>query len=152
MNTRYPQNKWLYIFTDGSQMDGYINAGAGIYCELFSCYMPPGQHLTAYDGEIEAMRTALRLLNLHQHKFERAVIFFSDSKAALLSAGSTETVISAEARDCQALIRQLKVKHSGYRDTVRLQGTNMPMHWLKRMPKFYKRTLEKHPTTLLNST
>jgi hypothetical protein len=35
----------------------------------------------------------------------------SDSKGALLSAGSTKTVISAEARDCQALIRQLKVKY-----------------------------------------
>jgi len=92
-------------------MDGYINAGAGIYCERFSCYMQLGQHSTAFDGEIEAIRTALLLLNLHQNKFERAVIF-SDSKAAILSAGSTETVISTEVRDCrQALIRQLKAKH-----------------------------------------
>jgi ribonuclease HI len=105
MNTRYPQDKWLHIFTDG-----YINAGAGIHCELFSCYMPLGQHSTASDGETEAMRTALRLLNLHQNKFERAVIF-SDSKAAILSAGSTETVISTEAKDFQDLIRKLKAKH-----------------------------------------
>jgi len=33
MNIRYPQNKWMHIFTDGSQI-GYINAG--IHCELFS--------------------------------------------------------------------------------------------------------------------
>jgi ribonuclease HI len=90
-------------------MYGYINTGAGICCELFSSYMPLGQHSTAFDGEIEAIRTALRLLNLHQNKFERAVVF-SDSKAAILSAESTETVISTEARDCQALIRQLKAK------------------------------------------
>ena len=62
-------------FTDGSQIDGYINAGAGIHCELFSCYMPLGQNSTTFDGEIEAIRTALRPLNLHQNKFERAVIF-----------------------------------------------------------------------------
>jgi hypothetical protein len=68
MNTRYLQGKWLYIFTDGSQMDGYINAGAGIYCELLSCYMLLGQHSTACDGEIEAIRTALQLLNLHQEQ------------------------------------------------------------------------------------
>ena len=43
-------------------------------------------------------------------KFERAVIF-SDSKAAILSAGSTETKISTEARDYQDLIRQLKANH-----------------------------------------
>ena len=72
--------------------------------------MPLGQNLIAFDGEIEAVRNALRLLNLHQNKFERAVIF-SDSKAAILSVGSTETVISTEARDCQALIRHLKAKH-----------------------------------------
>jgi len=85
MNTRYPQDKWLHIFTDGSQIEGYINAGAGINCELFSCYMPLRQHLTAFDREIEAIRTILRLLNSYHNKFERAVIF-SDSKAAILSA------------------------------------------------------------------
>jgi hypothetical protein len=69
-NTRYPQHKLLRILTDGSQMNGYINAGAGIYCELFSCYMALGQHSTVCDGEIEATRTALRLLNLHREKFE----------------------------------------------------------------------------------
>jgi len=110
MNTSYPPDKWLHIFTDGCQMDGYINAGAGIDCQLFSCCMPLGQHSTASVGEIEAIRTTLRLLDLHQNKFERAVIF-SDSKAAILSAGSIETVISTEARDCQALIRQHRAKH-----------------------------------------
>ena len=110
MNTVYPQDKRLHIFTNGSQIEGYINAGAGIHCELFSCYILLGQHLTAFDGEIKAIRTTLRLLNLHQNKFERAVIF-SDSKAAILSVGSTETKISTEARDCQDLMRQLKAKH-----------------------------------------
>jgi regulator of extracellular matrix RemA (YlzA/DUF370 family) len=62
-----------------------------------------GQHSTAFDGEIEAICTALCLLNLHQNKSERAVIF-SDSKAAILSAGSTETVIATKAKDCQVLI------------------------------------------------
>jgi len=74
MNTRYPPDKWLHIFTDGFQMDGYINAGAGIYYELFSCYMSCGKHSTAFDGEMEAIRTALRLLNLHQKKIERTII------------------------------------------------------------------------------
>ena len=103
MSIRYPPDKWLHIFTDGSQIDGYINADAGIYCELFSCCMPMGQHSTAFDGESEAIRTALRPLNLQQNKFERAVTF-SDSKV-----GSTENVIT-KAGDCQALI-QLKVIH-----------------------------------------
>jgi len=65
MNTRYPQDKWLHVFTDGSHIDGYINAGAGIHCELFTCCIPLGQHSTAFDGDIEAIRTTLGLLNLH---------------------------------------------------------------------------------------
>ena len=74
------------------------------------------------------------------NKFERAVIF-SDSKAAILSAGSTETVISTEAKDCQALIRQLKAKHkqfycSGYQGIAKLQKMNMPIHWPKRVLNF----------------
>ena len=72
--------------------------------------MPLGQHSTAFDGEIEAIHTTLRVLNFHHNKFERAVIF-CDSKAAILSVASTETKISTEARDCQDLIRQLKGKH-----------------------------------------
>jgi len=113
-----------------------------------------GQYSTVFDGEIEAIRTALRLLNLHQNKFERAVIF-SDLNAAILSAGSTETVISTEAKDCQVLIRQLKANinklHcSGHQDTVKSQGMNMLMHWPKRAPKLHKHISEKHPTILLN--
>jgi len=49
-------------------------------------------------------------MHLHQDKYERAVIF-SDSKAAILSVGSTETKISTEARDFQDLIGQLKANH-----------------------------------------
>jgi len=49
--------------------------------------MPMGQHRTAFDREIEAIRTTLRVLNCHHNKFERAVIFF-DSKAAILSVAS----------------------------------------------------------------
>ena len=154
MNTRCPRDKWLHIFTDVCQMDGYINAAASIYCELFSCCMPLGQHSNAFDGKIEEIRTALRLLNLHQNKFESAVIFF-DSKAAIIFVGSTETVISTEARDCcQALIRQLEAKHKQL--TLQL----IPGHWQiagnehvdagqKGCPN-YTHILEKHFTILSN--
>ena len=72
--------------------------------------MSLGQHSSAFDGEIEAIHTTLRLLNLHLNKFETSVTF-SDSKAAKLSAGSTETVTSTETKDCQILIGELKAKH-----------------------------------------
>jgi len=88
-----------------------ISPATYIHCEHFSCYIHPlEQHSTAFDGEIEIIRTALRLLNLHQDKSERAVIF-SDPNSAILFAGLTETKISIEARVCQDLIRQLKANH-----------------------------------------
>ena len=85
MNTRYPKDKCLHILTDGSQIEGYINTGAGIHCELFFCYMPLGQQWTAFDGGIETIPTTLRF---HHNKFETAA-FFSDPKAAVLSETST---------------------------------------------------------------
>jgi hypothetical protein len=51
MNTGYPQDKWLHVFTGGSQIEGYITAGAGIHWEPFSCYMPLGQQWTAFGGD-----------------------------------------------------------------------------------------------------
>jgi len=72
--------------------------------------MPLGQHSSAFNGEIEAIHITIRLLNLRLNKFQRAVIF-SDSKAAKLSARSTETVTSTETKDCQILIGEFKTKH-----------------------------------------
>jgi len=38
--------------------------------------MPMGQHSTAFDGEIEAIRTELRLLNLHHKKKLKELLSF----------------------------------------------------------------------------
>jgi len=138
----------------GSVIEGHINSVAGIHCELFSCYIPLGQHSTAFHGEIEAIRTTLRLLNLHQNKIEGAVVF-SNSKAAILSAGSTETKISTEARDCQDLIRQLKANHKqiaphwipGY---CQIAGNEQADVLVKKGAKITQTHIEKHPTALLN--
>ena len=118
--------------------------------------MPLGQHSTAFDGEIEAIRIALRLLNLHQNKFERAVIF-PDPKAAVLSAGSTETVISTAAKDCQVLTQQLKAKHKqivlqwipGH---CQIAGNEHADELAKKGATLHKHISEKHPTILLNYT
>jgi len=61
--------------------------------------------------------------------------------------GSTEIKISTNARACQDLT-QLKANHcSGYQDTVKYEGMNKLMYWLRRAPKLHKHILEKHPTT-----
>ena len=82
INRQYPEEDWLYVYTDGSRIDGHVNVGAGIYSKLFSMYMTVGKYKTAYGGEIEAIRVALCQLTCHQDKFNKAVIL-SDSKAAI---------------------------------------------------------------------
>ena len=59
MNTRYPQDKWLHIFTDGSQTEGYTNAGAGntvnsylfIYLFIHFCSFDPREGYCLQDTE-----------------------------------------------------------------------------------------------------
>ena len=58
MQTRYPIDKWMHIFTDGSILDDHTHAGAGIHSKLFSCYKPLGQPSTAYDSEIEGIHSS----------------------------------------------------------------------------------------------
>jgi hypothetical protein len=50
---------------------------------LFSFYLSLGQHATHFDGEIEAMNTALTQMFGRNGSFEKAVIF-SDSSAAIV--------------------------------------------------------------------
>ncbi|GIY82790.1 hypothetical protein CEXT_276931 [Caerostris extrusa] len=83
LNILYPDPEWLRIFTDGSLLSDSPNAGAGVFSEFLSFYVPVGRD-TAFDGEIAVIRTALSQLQCHLEKFTRAVIL-CDSRAALLA-------------------------------------------------------------------
>jgi len=75
----------------------------------------------------------------------------------MLSAGSTETVISTAAKDCQVLIQQLKAKH---KQTALLwipghcqMAENEHADELAKMgATLHKHISGKHPTILLNYT
>jgi hypothetical protein len=83
IHTLYREQNWLHIYTDGSATNRNGNAAAGIHCKLFSFYLSLGQHATHFDGETEAMNTALRQLFSRTGSFKKAIIF-SDSTAAIL--------------------------------------------------------------------
>ncbi|GFY20484.1 hypothetical protein TNCV_211161 [Trichonephila clavipes] len=38
INTRYPPDEWLYIYTDGSFLDFTQGTGAGVFCDIFPFY------------------------------------------------------------------------------------------------------------------
>ncbi|GIY21489.1 hypothetical protein CDAR_413191 [Caerostris darwini] len=75
LNILYPDPEWLRIFTDGSLLSNIPNAGAGVFSESFSFYVPVGRGTTA-------IRTAMSQLQCHLEKFTTAVIL-CDSRAAL---------------------------------------------------------------------
>ncbi|GIY13871.1 hypothetical protein CDAR_524761 [Caerostris darwini] len=67
-------SEWLRIYTDSSRMEQRINAGAGVFCDLFSVYAPVGRFASAYDGEVEVLRIAVTQFQCRTEQFTRAVI------------------------------------------------------------------------------
>ena len=63
-------------------MKNNSTAGAGIYCKLFSSYLSLGTNSTHFDGQLEAINSALKHLFHHFTSFCKAVIL-SDSKSAI---------------------------------------------------------------------
>lgn len=104
INSRYPPEKWLHIYTDGSTMDN--KSGAGITCPLFSTYQSVGEHSTNFDAEISAIYTSLQQLLYRIRHFTNAVIL-SDSSAAIQAITSSNCK-SVQIKECQQIISQLE--------------------------------------------
>ncbi|GFV80291.1 hypothetical protein TNCV_4956941 [Trichonephila clavipes] len=83
--------------TDASLMSDSPNAGAGVFSEFFSFYIPMGRG-TVFDGEIAAIRTALSQLQRHLEKLTRAVIL-RDSRASRLAVVSDINPITQDVLD-----------------------------------------------------
>ena len=159
IHTRYPEENWLHIYTDGSKMTDYANVGAGIHCKLFSFYIPVGQHMSAYDGEIEAIRVALTQLALHTEKFTNAVIL-SDSKAAIQSIANSALPTSEETFNCQQILDQLasqdktlmlqwipshcEIAGNDKADQLAKRGASLPIIITKPLSYQSQKTIVKH--------
>ncbi|GFS41153.1 hypothetical protein TNIN_66561 [Trichonephila inaurata madagascariensis] len=75
------------------------NAGAAVFSEFFSLYVPLEQG-TAFNGEIAAIHTALSQLQRLLEKFTRAVIL-SDSRAPLLAVVFDNNSVTRDVLDCR---------------------------------------------------
>ncbi|GFW40702.1 hypothetical protein TNCV_4527911 [Trichonephila clavipes] len=64
LDSSYPENEWLYVFTDGFVLTDSSNACAGVCCNLFSFYTPIGMPSTAFDADIAYMGIALSQLQI----------------------------------------------------------------------------------------
>ncbi|VDN99916.1 unnamed protein product [Rodentolepis nana] len=140
INVNYPGDQWLQVFTDGSYTENQANVGAGVYSELFSFYAAAGHNRSAFEGEIEAIRIALRQLCCLDTKFTKAVML-SDSQSAINSIGNREPPKTAEIKECRKLYELLReknktvvlqwipghcgIKDNGLADTLAKKGTKI---------------------------
>ncbi|GFX43340.1 hypothetical protein TNCV_2390481 [Trichonephila clavipes] len=118
----YPEPDWVHIYTDGSLLKDSENAGAEVYCHLFSFYLTTEKFKTAFDGEVAALQVALAQLHCHLNSFTRAIVF-GDSKAAIFAVNSNSLPVSSNILDCKNCCRVClstlsKSPCSGYLDTA----------------------------------
>ncbi|GFU20091.1 uncharacterized protein LOC103521360 [Trichonephila clavipes] len=110
INTRFPPEEWLHIYTDGSLLDFAQGAGIGVFSHLFSFYLHAGPLTTHFDGEVEAIHIALQQLAVRlPPPIERAVIL-SDSTSALQALSNYNENNCLRVQNCRELLGKIKGK------------------------------------------
>ncbi|GFX79695.1 uncharacterized protein LOC103524116 [Trichonephila clavipes] len=115
INTRFPPEEWLHIYTDGSLLDFAQGAGIGVFSHLFSFYLHAGPLTTHFDGEVEAIHIALQQLAVRLPPIERAVIL-SDSTSALQALSNYNENNCLRVQNCRELLGKIKGKINFRRD------------------------------------
>ncbi|GFV29098.1 uncharacterized protein TNCV_4601301 [Trichonephila clavipes] len=62
INTSFPPEEWLHIYTDGSLLDFAQGAGIGVFSHLFSFYLHAGPLTTHFDGNHFALQLLVLLV------------------------------------------------------------------------------------------
>jgi len=106
IDLHYPEQEWLRVDTDGSQVDETNTAGAGEHCKHFSQYATVGVNKSNFDGVIEAVSLALQQLLYRLQAFEKVVILV-DSKAAIQTVSSNSQPKSKKINDIQQALKNL---------------------------------------------
>ncbi|GFT91162.1 probable RNA-directed DNA polymerase from transposon X-element [Trichonephila clavipes] len=109
INTRFPPEKWLHVYTDGSLLDFSQGAGIGVFSHLFSFYLHAGPLTTHFDGEVGAIHITLQQLAVRLPPIERAVIL-SDSTSALQALSNYNENNCLRVQNCRELLGKIKGK------------------------------------------
>ncbi|GFT28440.1 integrase catalytic domain-containing protein [Trichonephila clavipes] len=112
-----PSTKWstgriTEIFPgtdDGSLLDFAQGAGIDVFSHLYSFYLHAGSLTTHFDGEVEAIHTALQQLAVRLPPIERAVIL-SDSTSALQALSNYNENNCLRVQNCRELMGKIKGK------------------------------------------
>jgi len=73
VNTKYPKEHWIQVFTDCSYIADRVTTGAGVFSDL-SFYAPAGHMWLELGGEVEAILSALSQTKCLRDNFKHAGI------------------------------------------------------------------------------
>ncbi|GFT53536.1 hydroxysteroid dehydrogenase-like protein 1 [Trichonephila clavipes] len=79
----YPDQDWLYVFTDGSATASFGRAGAGTFSNSFNLKKPLSAWSDNFDGEIYTIFMAFRAISTTRGL---NIVIFIDSQAAIKTA------------------------------------------------------------------
>lgn len=111
INKRYPIEKWLHVYTDGSVLNPKAGiggfGGAGVYSKFFSYYMRVGYHIKNFDAEIAGVWIALKKL-LNKIKNIKNVVILIDSNATIRAIASNKIAKNPRVYECRQILRYLE--------------------------------------------
>ncbi|GFW48573.1 uncharacterized protein TNCV_1185951 [Trichonephila clavipes] len=109
INTRFPPEEWLHIYTGGSLLDFSQGTGIGVFSHLFSFYLHAGPLTTHFDIEVEVIHIALQQLAVRP-PIERAVILFQILTSALQALSNYNENNCLRVQNCRELLGKIKGK------------------------------------------
>ena len=87
INTNYPTELWIRVYTDGSAEEAVRNRGGGVLIECLDGTkiensIPTGRHSTNYKAESAAIEEAVALLHTPK-SYNKNIVLLSDAKSVL---------------------------------------------------------------------
>ena len=93
INTNYPTELWIRVYTDGSAEEAVRNGGGGVLIEWLDGTkiensIPTGRHSTNYKAEAAAIEEAVALLHTPK-SYNKNIVLLSDAKSVLQALHNT---------------------------------------------------------------
>ena len=84
----YPQEAWIQAYTDGSATKAVADGGAGVFIQfpdgtINTESVPTGTHCSNYKAEVQALLTAVQMVENSSLKEYRQVVFLTDALSVL---------------------------------------------------------------------
>ncbi|GFT80646.1 uncharacterized protein LOC103524116 [Trichonephila clavipes] len=136
IHERYPDQDWLYVFTDGSATAPFGRAGAGAFSDSFNLKEPLSAWSDNFDGEIYAIFMAFRAISTVPGL---NIVIFIDSQAAIKTVSGYNLFPSKLEFECKQLIKthffapEERSFSNGSHLIAVFMEMNKPTSWPKRL-------------------